>query len=245
MKHRMDVLQETEEGFPLPFESVVERGSRPHVEAGYQRRIAGDEVLRLVHQVFLPRRERSPSVVGFAGVDNDNGGGQICTLVAEVLAGDPMRSVCLVETDFRSPDLLGPWGEDGYGLAAALVRKGPIRAFARPANGANNLWVLGCGTLVADCYNVFASGALRERVAELRQEFDFVIMHAASLTRYADAIGLGQLADGLILVVEAGVTRRDETARVMATLRASKIDVLAAVLNNRTSPIPEKLYKLL
>jgi Mrp family chromosome partitioning ATPase len=169
----------------------------------------------------------------------------VCTLVAEVLAGDPLRSVCLVETNFRSPDLLSPWGEDGYGLAGALVRKGPIRSFARRVDAANNLWVLGCGTLVADCYNVFASGALRERVAELRKEFDFVIMHAASLTRYADAIGLGQLADGLILVIEAGVTRRDDTARMLVTLRASKIDVLAAVLNNGTSPIPEKLHKLL
>jgi Mrp family chromosome partitioning ATPase len=245
MKHRIDVLQDTDEGLPLPFDPVVEHASRPRVERWDQRRIAGDEVLRLVHQVFLPQTDRSPSVVALAGVDNDHGCGQICTLVAEVLAGDPMRSVCLVETDFRSPDLLGPWGEDGYGLADALVRKGPIRAFARPSHTANNLWVLGCGTLVADCYNVFASGALRERVAELRTEFDFVIMHAASLTRYADAIGLGQLADGLIVVVEAGVTRRDETARVLATLKASKVGVLAAVLNNRTSPIPEELYKLL
>jgi Mrp family chromosome partitioning ATPase len=244
MNHRIDVLQETDETLRLPFEPVVERSS-PLTEHGDQRRIAGDEVLRLVHQVFLPRTEHSPSVVAFAGVDNDNGGGQICTLVAEVLAGDPMRSVCLVETDFRSPDLLGPWGEDSYGLADALVRKGPIRGFARRVHAANNLWVLGCGTLVADCYNVFASGALRERVAELRKEFDFVIMHAASLTRYADAIGLGQLADGLILVVEAGVTRRDDTARMLATLRTSKIDVLAAVLNNGISPIPENLYKLL
>src|SRR5580698_6295690 len=136
MNHRIDVLQETDEGLPLPFEPVVER-SRSPAEGRDQRRIARDEVSRLVHQVFLPRTEQSPTVVAFAGVDNDNGGGQICTLVAEVLAGDPLRSVCLVETDFRSPDLLSPWVEDGYGLADALVRKGPIRAFARPVHTAN------------------------------------------------------------------------------------------------------------
>ena len=162
MSHRIDVLQDTEARARFPFEAVVERTPRTR---GDRRRIAGDEMLLLVHQVFLPRTEQSPTVVALAGVDDDYGAGQVCTWVAEALAGDPRRSVCLVETDFRLQDLPGPWEEDNYGLADALVRKGPIRAFARPVHDADNLWVLGCGTSVADGHNVFASGALRERVA--------------------------------------------------------------------------------
>jgi Mrp family chromosome partitioning ATPase len=52
-------------------------------------------------------------------------------------------------------------------------------------------------------------------------------------------------ADGLVLIVEAGATRRDETADAVANLRACKVNILAAVLNKDTSPVPEKISKRL
>ena len=60
------------------------------------------EALRLVHQVFLSA-ELTPGVVVFAGMDHGNGCSQICASVAEILASDTLRSVCLVEANFRSP----------------------------------------------------------------------------------------------------------------------------------------------
>jgi capsular exopolysaccharide synthesis family protein len=244
MNQRIDVLQEIEENLPFGVAQAADAASRAPVANGHGRHLANDEAYRLVHQVFLPQSEQSPTVVAFAGIDHRNGCSQICASVAEILAGDPLRSVCLVEANFRSPDVSGLFGEvDSCGLSEALTRRAPIRTFLSSTHAARNLWLLPCGTLGPDASTLFASGSLRERMAELRAEFDFVIIDTPPLARYADAIALGQLADGLILIVEAGVTRRDETARAVATLRASKIEILAAVLNKGISPIPEKLYK--
>jgi Mrp family chromosome partitioning ATPase len=53
------------------------------------------------------------------------------------------------------------------------------------------------------------------------------------------------LTDGFILVVEANATRREAALQVAENLRAANVRILGAVLNQRTFPIPEKLYSKL
>jgi Mrp family chromosome partitioning ATPase len=131
-----------------------------------------------------------------------------------------------------------------HGLTDALLQEGPIRSFAKPVRG-DRLWLLSCGSLAADSSNLLNSERLKARFAELRKEFDFVLIDAPPLTPYADAIALAQLTDGFVLVLEANSTRREAALKVAENLRASRIHVLGAVLNKRTFPIPELLYSKL
>jgi succinoglycan biosynthesis transport protein ExoP len=96
-----------------------------------------------------------------------------------------------------------------------------------------------------DSPNLLNSDRFKLRFEELRKEFDYVLIDAPSLTRYADATALGRLTDGLVLVLEANSTRKEAALRVMENLRAAQIPVLGAVLNKRTFPIPESLYQRL
>lgn len=237
MNHRTEVLQEIVESQSLELERVQsEKGHRI-------RHQVDDEALRLVHQVFLSA-EQAPGVVVFAGMNHGNGCSQICSSVAEILAADELRSVCQVEANFRSPVQTSLFvATNNRGFTDALLRKGPIRSFCKPVNATGNLWSLSCGEVGPESPALLASSALHERIAELRAEFDFVIIDAPPLTRYADAIALGRPADGIVLIVEAGATRRDETAEAVSNLRACKVNILAAVLNKGTSPLPEKISK--
>jgi Mrp family chromosome partitioning ATPase len=206
---------------------------------------ASDESLRLVQQIFLTPTQNPPRVVVFAGIDHGNGCTQICASVAETLAKNTSGSVCIVEANFRSPglpDLLG--STNPLGLTDALLQDGPIRSFANPI-GIDKLWLLSCGRITADSASLLSSEPIKARLAELRHEFDFVIVDAPPLTRYADAIALGQLSDGIVLVLEAESTRREAAQMAAANLRTSQVPILGAVLNKRTYPIPEKLYKWL
>jgi len=69
-----------------------------------------------------------------------------------------------------------------------------------------------------------------------------VLIDAPPLSEYSDAVGLGQLADGLLLVLEANSTRRETALRITEDLSAAHVRVLGAVLNKRTFPIPGPLY---
>jgi Mrp family chromosome partitioning ATPase len=78
----------------------------------------------------------------------------------------------------------------------------------------------------------------------MRKDFDSVIIDAPPLTRYSDAVVLGQLSDGLVLVLEAGTTRREAAFAAAKTLRSANIPILTAVLNKRTFPIPKSVYRM-
>jgi Mrp family chromosome partitioning ATPase len=129
-----------------------------------------------------------------------------------------------------------------YGLTDALLGEGPIRSFAKPVSN-KNLWLLSCGSLAVDSANLLNSERIKTRFQELRDEFDYVIIDAPPMSRYADAMALGKLADGFVLVLEANSTRREAAMRVTESLSQAQIRVLGAVLNKRTFPIPESLYR--
>lgn len=206
---------------------------------------ARDESLKLVQRLFLTPGQVTPTSVLFAGVDADTGCSSLCAVIARLLAESVSGSVCLLEGNFRNPTLPQVLGVDNHhGLADALRQKGAIRRFAKRI-GPSNFWLVSSGSLVQDSLDLLNGARLKERVSELRSEFDYLLIDAPPLSAYADGMVLSRLVDGVVLILEANATRREAALRVTDSLRTSKIPVLGAVLNNRTFPIPAALYKRL
>lgn len=204
-----------------------------------------DGALRLVQQIFLLQTQAPPRMVVFAGIDHGSGCSRMAASVAETLAGNARGAVCLVEANFRSPALPSIFGTTNHhGLTDALLQEGDIRSFAKPVCN-DSLWLLSSGALAADSASLLSSERLKARMLELREAFDFVIADAPPLTRYADAIALAQLSDGVVLILEAEATRREAALMAVENLRSSRIPILGAVLNKRTFPIPERIYSRL
>lgn len=208
-------------------------------------KFAHEESMRLVQRIFFAQSKEAPKTVVFAGMDHGNGCSWLCARTADTLANNTGGSVCLVDANLRAPSLPGIYGvTNHYGLTDALRQAGPIRSFVKNL-AVHNLSLLTCGSMDADTANVFNSDGLRTRFAELRREFDYVIVDAPPLTRCADAITLGQVTDGFVMVLEANATRKEVAQLAADNLRAANIQILGAVLNKRTFPIPDSLYKKL
>jgi Mrp family chromosome partitioning ATPase len=204
----------------------------------YQKRRASDQALRLVQQIFLHQTHEPPRVVVFAAINHRDGCSHICTTVAKTLARNTLESVCLVEANLRSPSLPGFFGTTNHhGLTDAILREGPVKSFAKLVSG-SNMWLLSSGAPVEDAASLIASDHLRQRLVELREQFGYVLFDAPPLTRYSDAAVLGQLSDGVVLVLEAESTREGATLAVADNLRSVNVRVLAAVLNTHSLPIP-------
>jgi succinoglycan biosynthesis transport protein ExoP len=252
MSRNFELLQQVGRGFAVPstpqpvrMPSILREKARPNGTRLNLGQVAHEEASRLVQQIFLSSDPKAPRAVLFAGIDQGVGCSQICLLVAETLRNSVSGSICLVEANLRSPSLPGMLGTTNHhGLTDALVREGPIRAFARPLEG-DDIWFLSCGSLSSDSPNFLNSDRLKTRFEELRAEFDYLLVDAPCLSRYADATALGRLTDGLVLVLEANSTRKEAALMVMESLHAAQIKVLGAVLNKRTFPIPESLYRRL
>ena len=244
MSKHFELMQQMERGQRAETEQSPGLVSETPRASGFvPQRWASEEALRLVQQVFFLQTQEPPRVVVFAGMDHGNGCSEICAAVAETLAKHAGRPVCLMEGNFRTPALPGLFGmTNHHGLTDALLkREEPVASFAKSVNQ-ENLWLLSSGILAADSPSLLHSESIRERLLELRKTFDYIIIDAPPLTRYSDAVALGHLSNGMILILEAEATRKETASGVTADLRAANIPILAAVLNKRNFPIPKTIY---
>jgi Mrp family chromosome partitioning ATPase len=108
-----------------------------------------------------------------------------------------------------------------------------------------NLWFLPTDASAATPQGLSFSDRLLPRIAELKKEFDFVLIDAPPVSSFASAALLSQMSEGVILVVEAHGTRREAARRAKEALEGANVKLLGAILNNRTFPIPERLYRKL
>ena len=202
------------------------------------------ESLRLVQQIFPIHAGESPKVIVFAGVEHGSGSGEIAAAVAEILSRDSHLTVCLVGANLR---LSSPPSKHiaatGRGLVDALQHPGLVSDYAQVVS--KNLWSIPAGTVGEKSPSLLTSERLRETVTELRAAFDIVIIDTAPLGPYSDAVAFGQLADGVVLVIQADVTRKEAALVATDRLRAAAIPILAGVLSDRSYPIPERLWKIL
>jgi protein-tyrosine kinase len=225
---------------------VSERKEEPeHSFDSSWDRLAQEESLKLVQRIFLQNGPQSTRAVAFAGIDQGNGCTRVCANAALTLATSVSGSVCLVDANLRAPGLATLFGVGNhYGFTDALRREGPIRSFMHQLQP-ENLLLLSCGSSVSDSSVFLDSERLKARLAELRETVDYTLIDAPPLIKYADGSLLGHLVDGVILVLEANSTRRESALTVTENLRAAGVQVLGAVLNKRTFPIPELLYRRL
>jgi succinoglycan biosynthesis transport protein ExoP len=202
-----------------------------------------DDIARLVQRLFFLGNANRPKVVSFSGVSREGRGSWICARVAQALSSQTPRSVCVVDADLSSRSLHTHFGVGNLGgLADALATSGPVRGFARPLSR-HNLWLISAGSLQGNLYR--QAERFRACLTELSTEFPYVLISAPPLIRQTEATLAGQLADGIVLIVEANQTRRDAVRRAKEHLEAAQVQLLGAVLDQRTFPIPDFLYRRL
>lgn len=203
------------------------------------------EEAKLVERVFLLPAKQAPRVVVLCAVERRGGEVGICARAGQHLAAQTGLPVCLVEGDLYSPSLHAYFGLDNLsGVRNAISKPGSIRDFVRHLDS-GNLSLLSAGGDGEDAPTPWNSDAWRSRMAELRQEYHYVLIVAPPVAQHSDVILLGQAADGVILVLESNLTRRETARAVKQSLEAANVRILGAVLNNRTFPIPESIYKKL
>jgi receptor protein-tyrosine kinase len=200
-----------------------------------------DEMLRLVQRIFLSANGGAPRQVVLCGVEEENGSSSICARAGRTLASNSSRPVCLVDANMRSPRLSGLFGVDGttpFSGSSASLREQCVKI-------GGNLWLAGPNILADNSRVLLPPDQLEERLAQLREIFEYMLIDAPGTSVCGDAQLLGLVADAAILVIEANSTRRLTARKAMESLDAAGVRLLGTVLHNRSFPIPEGLYKRL
>lgn len=203
------------------------------------------QLTNLVQRIFLSAGKEAPRTLGFAAVEAGAGCSWVCARVSKILAAHVTGSVCAVDANLRAPGLHSQFGvTDALGMNDALLRPEPLASYAQPVFG-KKLWVISSGQSRAGLDGNAMSERMRSQIVGLRNNFDYVLLDMPPLNKYADAIALGGICDGVILVLRANSSRRDTAIKAVADLRSANVNVLGAALNQRTFSVPDSIYRRL
>ena len=200
----------------------------------------GEEQIRsLVRQVFLPGWPKPARQVVFCAVEDGDVAG-ICLRVSHALAAQIPGKVALVEAYLPSPE-----EDEEYEAPTPVFRPAGFRPSRDARRIASHLWRVPREMFLGENEAGLSVEWLPGRLRELRLEFDFTVLHGPPAALCSDAALLGYLSDGVILVLQANSTRRAGAQRAVQMLQATNARLLGSILNDRTFPIPEGIYRRL
>lgn len=207
---------------------------------------ASAEVARLVQGLFLSAAtEEQPRIVAFSAVDRKAGCSWVCAKASELLAARTQNRVCVVDANLPYPSLHEHFRtNEAPGLTEAMKGAEPIHRFVA-RTGTNRLWMMAAGSRQDASTEIVNPSRMRTRLAELREEFDFILVDVPAMSVSSDAVLLGGLSDGVVMVIASNFTRRDAARTAKRILEDAKVPILGAVLNKRTYPIPAAVYRRL
>jgi capsular exopolysaccharide synthesis family protein len=150
------------------------------------------------------------------------------------------QKVLLLDADLRKPHLHNLIGADDHeGLSDLLAESAKISELDldryTQSTPFANLSVMTHGTAALDSPAVlFFSPRIGELIGRLKARFDYILFDTAPTLLFPDARLWGKYADGIVLVVRAGVTTRDGASAACARFLDDGIPVLGTILNDWT-----------
>jgi polysaccharide biosynthesis transport protein len=155
------------------------------------------------------------------------------SLVSASLAATMARQgkhVLLVDADLRDPTQHQLWKlGSAKGLSNVLQGQTEFRPERIP--DVENLRVLAAGEAVPNPLHLLASQTMLSLIQSATHYFDHIIIDAPPLLQAADALALGRLSDGLLLVTRPGVIDRNSTAKAKEILKKHDQAILGLVVN--------------
>jgi Mrp family chromosome partitioning ATPase len=94
-------------------------------------------------------------------------------------------------------------------------------------------------------HDLVPEGDLRRALATLESQFDFLVVDCAAVTTSGWLWPLAPFLDEVLLVVAAGETRRQQVHYAQQLIEEAGARLSGCVLNKRTYPLPEAVYRLL
>ena len=140
------------------------------------------------------------------------------------------NSVLLVDCDMRKPSIHKKFKiSNAAGTAELLLRK---KLFEEVANKYNeNLTIITEGKIPPNPSEMLASRAMTAFIEEMKKEFKYIILDTPPLQAVTDAQVLSTKADGVLLVVKAGSTKKEMVLNSVDLIKKVHGKVIGTVLN--------------
>lgn len=217
------VFQEVDPDIMEENRIVTLTGKRSHVT----------EQFRMLRTQILQRTEGNGDncLMVTSAIDGE---GKTTTAInlAVAIAQEVQKTVLLVDADLRRPSIHKKLGlSPEKGLVHYLLDNMPLEQLLI-RTGVEKLTFLPAGGTLPNSTEIFGSTKMKNFISEVKERYKdrYVIFDTTPLLSTADPTVLAQSMDGIILVVQAERTQRNDLAEALALLKGRNI--LGVVMNN-------------
>ncbi|MGQ0814191.1 MAG: polysaccharide biosynthesis tyrosine autokinase [Gemmatimonadota bacterium] len=213
-------------------DSSAERRAR--LVAGHDPRAGAAEAFRSLRtNIVFSRPEKAPKTIVFTSSLPGDGKSTNAANLVITLAQQNLRCI-MVDADMRRGAMHHAFDATAKpGLSDYLLGGLSLEDVIRPINLNGTAFdFIPTGTLPPNPAELIASARMQALLEHLDGQYDAVIFDAPPLNVVTDAALLGSKADGVILVVRAGMTDRGGLRAAFAQLNAVHAKIIGCLLND-------------
>jgi protein-tyrosine kinase len=210
-------------------------------EAGESLAAEGYRLLRthLLHQTTKEGR----NTLMVTGPQSGEGKTLTAINLAISISKEINHTVLLVDTDLRSPSITDYFGLPKQpGLVDYLIDEVPIPELLIHPQGLTKLVILPAGRAITHAAELLNSPRMRDLVQELKHFYTnrYVIFDLPPLLTCADALTFAPLMDGIMVIIEAGRTAKEDIKHCQEMLKQFRF--LGFVLNKTEETLSQGYY---
>ena len=209
--------------------------------------------LRTNLEFEITRRDGNAITVASAALGE---GKTSCSCNLAIAFAQNGKRTVLVDGDLRRPAVFKAFGLDKQpGLAEVLQDRVSLDEAVRTVSdvflgtmstdnvfrmpGLENLHIITCGGTPSNPSELLSQEQMKRVVKDLKQSYDVVLIDSPPVLPVADAVILGSLVDGVLLVYQVGKVGRGVLKRAKTQLDQVGADVWGVVLNDLTPEVSE------
>src|SRR3990170_4007794 len=148
------------------------------------------------------------------------------------------KNVVVLDCDLRKPSIHKFFDLNrDKGMTEILSGKNSYRDCIK-SSSLENLSIITSGTEVDFPTRLLESPNFKTLLAEIESYYDIIITDCAPVIPVNDALILGSLFDGAIIVLKAGHTQMEVAKRAVELLKEAEVNLLGAIVNNMDTVFP-------
>jgi receptor protein-tyrosine kinase len=214
----------------VPFVPNV-RGKRSELVALDTRSPSSEAYKALRTSVLFSTMDRQLKAIVITSSEQGEGKSRTAANVSVALAQAGYRTL-LIDADFRRPSQHRLFGRvHNNGLSNLMIQDATESDVVKAVDGIPNLWLLPSGPTPPNPSELLGSAPMRELMANLWQQYSYVIIDTPPVNAVTDAAILAAAANATIVVVEQGRTTFPALKHAREVLDRVGAHTIGAVFN--------------
>ena len=202
-------------------------------------------LLNLRNAIDSEIKNRDSRVVMFTSAVGGEGKTTICAYLARVLALGEVDKILIVDCAVNNPQLHDLFGvSNEKGILDLLSGEAELsEVITEVDEGVMDIITIGTIRGADITQPLFNSERMRSFINAVAEHYDYVLIDTSAVLEAPETPIIGSFSTGVVIVVEAGRTKREVIKRAMTMVEKLDGEFIGSVLNKKKYYIPEFIYR--